>query len=586
MEEAAAAVVPRVASGAGSWFERLRAWLPQGRGLPQAEWHVRHRAIVFIIFGHAIGLAIFGLTQGWPASYALGETAVIAALGGIAAMRALSRSMRAGVAALALVVSSAVLTQFWHGVIEGHFHFFVIVALISLYQDWVPFLLAILFVALDHGLVGTLLPQWVYNHQDALDHPWKWAAIHATLVLSECVALIVVWRANEKSREETDRILRSAGEGIVGIDAECRITFMNPAARKMMGDGTGDRHSGKPLYEIVLGEDNCPLFDGPGILRRTAGPIQAEGYLSRSDGTKMAVELLCTPIEGRAHAEGAVVAFRDITERKAALLDRALAQHQERELQRLQEVNTFKTQFMNMAAHELNTPLTPIKVQLHMLKTSADSPPMDAHRNAIQMLDRNFRRLSELVGEILDSSRLQGNRLAVRPETIDLAPAVRQVAESFAPLAREAKVKLECDLPATLPCVADPLRVSQALYNLLSNAVKFTPSGGRIGVRARADGGDVVVTVTDSGIGLSEQQIARLFQPFSQVHESQLASNPGSGLGLYISRGIAQLHGGDLGVQSAGPGKGSSFTMRLPARGKGDAQIADPFAPRQSAAGA
>ncbi len=555
---------PAAATGKGNWVARLRDWLPQGRGLPEVQWQVRHKAIVVIILAHAIGLCIFGLAQRQAPLVVFAETGAIAMLGGLAALPFLTRGLRSGLAALALVSSSAVLTQFWGGVIEAHFHFFVVVALISLYQDWVPFLLAILYVALDHGVVGTLYPDAVYNHPAARAHPWEWAGIHAAMVLAECLALIVVWRANEMSREETDRILRSAGEGIVGIDAECRITFTNPAARRMLADPTGMRHLNKPLYEIVVGEDNCPLFDGPGVLRRTSGPIQADGYLTREDGTRTPVEMLCTPFEGRAHAEGAVVAFRDTTERVRAAQDRARVQTQQHELERLQEASVFKTQFMNMAAHELNTPLTPIKMQLRVLKDRAQHAPLDVHRDAIQMLDRNFQRLAELVGEILDSARLEGNRLAVRAEHVDVARIVRQSVESFQALATQAGIELTCNAPPSLQGDADPMRVTQGMFNLLSNAMKFTPRGGRIHVRLWQEGEEVHIAVADTGTGLTPEQMGKLFQPFTQVHESQVAGRHGSGLGLFITRGIAQLHGGDVSVASPGPGKGSTFTVVLP----------------------
>src|ERR1041385_292865 len=153
-------------------WEWIRHYLPEGRGLPQEEWRIRHRAVTVFILGHAIGLAIFGLVRGWSPEYSLGEGALIAILGGVANLPALSRKMKSSVAALGCVASSAVLVQFWGGVIEAHFHFFVVVALISLYQDWVPFLLCISFVAIDHGVAGALVPQWVYNHPDAVAHPW------------------------------------------------------------------------------------------------------------------------------------------------------------------------------------------------------------------------------------------------------------------------------------------------------------------------------------------------------------------------------------------------------------------------------
>src|SRR5688572_15718879 len=166
-------------------FARLRDLLPEGRGLPQEEWRIRHRAVRIFILAHAVGLAVFGLWRDDLApALILSECLVLAAIGLLAGVKQLSRKLRGALAALGCVMASAILVQFWGGVIEAHFHFFVVVALISLYQDWVPFGLAIVFVALDHGVTGVLLPEWVYNHDAAVSEPWRWAVIHAVFVLA------------------------------------------------------------------------------------------------------------------------------------------------------------------------------------------------------------------------------------------------------------------------------------------------------------------------------------------------------------------------------------------------------------------
>ena len=557
-----ATVAAPPAYGAHGLLDRVRDLLPEGRGLPAQEWHVRHRAVRLFIFAHAVGLPIFGLTQGWGPELAIGEGLLIALIGLAAGIPQLSRKMRSGLAALGCVLSSAVLVQFWGGVIEAHFHFFVVVALISLYQDWLPFSLAIVFTALDHGITGALIPEWVYNHPAAIDDPWRWATIHATFVLAECVALVAVWRANEQARAETDRVLRSTGEGLLGVDADCRITFANPAALRMAGVPERDM-LGKPLYGMLRGDDGRPAF-APDILRTNPGAFTSQSWLAHSDGTRVPVEVLCTPVEGRAHQEGAVVAVRDLTDRLRAEKERETASNQRQELDHLREVDQFKTRFMNMAAHELNTPLTPIKLQMHVLKAHSEEPELENHKRSINMLDRNFKRLAGLVGDLLDSSRLQSDRMPVRPQPIDMATIVNDVADSFRPTASEASITLVAEAAPGLSCVADPDRITQAVTNLLSNALKFTPAGGRITVRGSRVEDRLRVTVEDSGVGLTPEQKSRLFKPFEQVHESQVANKGGSGLGLYITRGILELHGGRIWVESAGPGLGTTFSFEIP----------------------
>lgn len=545
---------------------RFRSWaahyLPEGRGLPAEEWRTRHRVVLAFIFVHAVGLPIFALARGWSATYAIGEGALLALLGALAASSRLTRKARSGLAALACALSSAMLVQFWGGYIEGHFHFFVVVALITVYQDWVPFLIAVAFVAVDHGAIGTLQPEWVYNHAQALSNPWGWAIIHAVFVLSECVALIAVWRANEQAHIETDRVLRSTGEGLLGVNADCEITFANPAALALCGRLEKDL-LGKPLYGLLRGNDDRPAFP-PDILRTTPGAFTSQAWLARPPDHKVPVEVLCTPIEGRSHAEGAVVALRDLTDRLRAEEARMSATQQQQEVDRLREVDSFKTRFMNMAAHELNTPLTPIKVQMHLLKSRAAEPQLEMHRKSIHLLDRNFQRLQSLVGDLLDSSRLQSDRMPLRPNPADLVSVVGEVIDGFRPSVQGAGLRLDAELPATLPCTIDEGRIAQALTNLLSNALKFTPAGGRIVVSVQGTEKGAILEVRDTGVGLTPDQAARLFKPFEQVHESQVANKGGSGLGLYITRGIIELHGGRIWVESDGPGQGSRFAFEIP----------------------
>lgn len=544
----------------GNPFARLRELLPEGRGLPQEEWRIRHRAVRLFIFGHAVALPIFGLVRGWSAGFAIGEGLLLAAIGLLAGSKQFSRKLRGALAALGCVLASAILVQFWGGVIEAHFHFFVVVALISLYQDWVPFGLAIVFTALDHGITGALVPEWVFNHDAAVAEPWRWAIIHAVFVLAECVALIAVWGANEKARAETDRVLRSTAEGLMGVDGEGKVTFANPAAIAMMGRTETDL-LGRPLYSSLLGEDGRPVFAAPQDVS-DGSAVSFQAILRRGDDKKLPVEILWTPVRG--HGQGAVVALRDLTDRVRIEAERQVATQQRQELEHLREVDSFKTRFMNMAAHELNTPLTPIKVQMHLLKSKADTPELELHKRSIDLLDRNFKRLTGLVGDLLDSSRLQSDRMPVRPVRLDLTTVVNDVTESFRPQAKEAGIRLDVDVQGNLECSADADRITQAITNLLSNALKFTPSGGTVSVQAEALNGHIRVKVQDSGVGLTVEQAARLFKPFEQVHESQVRNKGGSGLGLYITRGIIELHGGRIWVESPGTGLGSAFLFEIP----------------------
>lgn len=256
-----------------------------------------------------------------------------------------------------------------------------------------------------------------------------------------------------------------------------------------------------------------------------------------------------------------------------------------REAQRIKEMAEFKTQFLSNAAHELATPLTPLKLQLATMRGRLASQDPEGFR----MLERNVHRLGTLVDDLLDAARLQAGHLRLRPAPLPVPDLLGRVCVSFAPQAGVAGVTLGVlGSPPALQVVGDETRVEQVLFNLVHNALKFTPRGGQVWLAADVDGPDAVIRVQDTGIGLTPAQAERLFQPFTQVHDtSQVPKAGGTGLGLYIAKGIAEQHGGDLRVESPGPGRGCTFTLRLPqvpASAAAGAAATAPGPPRAGAA--
>ena len=175
----------------------LQRALPQGGALAPEVWRSRHRGVLVLLYLHAIGIIAFGLAQGFGVALSVAEGAAVAAIALLADRLRASRRVRAAIASVGLVTCSAMVVHLSGGYIEFHFHFFVMIAVITLYQDWVSFLSAVAFVVLEHGLGGMLFPDVVYNHPDAIEHPWKWAALHGAFVLAESVACILNWRLTE-----------------------------------------------------------------------------------------------------------------------------------------------------------------------------------------------------------------------------------------------------------------------------------------------------------------------------------------------------------------------------------------------------
>ena len=237
-------------------------------------------------------------------------------------------------------------------------------------------------------------------------------------------------------------------------------------------------------------------------------------------------------------------------------------EQQAREVERLRDLDRFKTDFLNAAAHELNTPLTPLQLQLHILQKAEEMGNAEARGRALGIIHRNVERMALLVQDMLDVARLQSGRLAIQRQPADLAAVLREAVETYRPPADAKGIRIDVEGPETLVVAIDPKRTSQILYNLVSNAVKYTPPEGRITVRYSGDEEQVRIEVQDTGLGFSAEQLARMFAPFGQAHVKQVSA-PGTGLGLFISRGIAERHGGRLDATSPGPGQGATFTCVL-----------------------
>jgi diguanylate cyclase len=182
-------------------LRRVTNLLPHGKTLPDASWQVRHRAVVLLLLAHTVALAACTLATTQSAAEAV-TNASVPALGAYAATRqSLPRFVRSGIAAVAVMLTSAVVVHLMSGSIEGHFHFFAMIPVVALYEDWIAFGLAVAVVLMHHGVMGTLDPPSVYNHSGAWDHPWRYAFIHAAFFGSACVGAIINWRLHEKARD-------------------------------------------------------------------------------------------------------------------------------------------------------------------------------------------------------------------------------------------------------------------------------------------------------------------------------------------------------------------------------------------------
>ena len=243
----------------------------------------------------------------------------------------------------------------------------------------------------------------------------------------------------------------------------------------------------------------------------------------------------------------------------------------------LARASRMKDEFLASMSHELRTPLNAILGLSEALQENVYGALQPRQREALQTVEESGRHLLELINDILDLSKIEAGKVVLELSDVPLGAACAGALRLVLGAAQAKHVSLESSVvPEDAEASADPRRLKQILVNLLSNAVKFTPEGGRAGVEARLDGeGWVRIVVWDTGIGIAAEDVARLFQPFTQLDSSLSRQHAGTGLGLALVRRLAELHGGAATLESE-PGKGTRVTVRLPAAARGHAAVAAP----------
>jgi PAS domain S-box-containing protein len=231
----------------------------------------------------------------------------------------------------------------------------------------------------------------------------------------------------------------------------------------------------------------------------------------------------------------------------------------------LREADRRKDAFLAMLGHELRNPLAPIRNSLYLLERTA--PGGESTRRAHAVIDRQVTHLTRLVDDLLDVTRIARGKITLEREPLELGGLVRGTLEDYRETFAQSRLALTLALPEEALWVsADRTRLAQVIGNLLGNAAKFTPPGGRVSVSLDSDGhsGQAVLRVCDTGIGIAPELLARVFEPFAQADTTLERSRGGLGLGLATVKGLVELHGGRVGVQSAGLGAGTELTVRLP----------------------
>src|SRR3954447_13277713 len=259
---------------------RLLTWLPRGRALPAEVWAARHRALLLVLAAHLVVLPAFAITQGWSFGAAWAFDAVPAAFGAAASIPSLNRKLRSCLCAIALLTCSAVLVVAWHGTTEAHFHYFVTVGALALYEEWWAYMLAIVFVVVQHGAMGALRAETVFHHAHS---PWRWAAIHGGFVAALAIANVVAWRENERTRAATatsdDRFQRAFE------DAPVPMALLSIEGRVLQGNTALRTATGFEAVEGLWFWDFVPAADRVELREHWPRLADAERRYVRADGS-------------------------------------------------------------------------------------------------------------------------------------------------------------------------------------------------------------------------------------------------------------------------------------------------------------
>ena len=358
-----------------------------------------------------------------------------------------------------------------------------------------------------------------------------------------------------EQREWFEVTLASIGDAVIATDTHGSVTFLNPMAEKMTG-WKSDEAIGKPLHTVfrIINEHTRKSAENPvdRVLREgiIVGLANHTALIAK-DGTETAIEDSAAPIwSANRELSGVVMVFHDVTDRRRAEAA-------------LREADRRKDEFLATLAHELRNPLAPIRQATFISKAAGATEAQKRWSNDV--IERQVRHMSLLLDDLLDISRVTRGTLVLRLQPADLTSMIDAAVETARPAIDGKKHALTVEVPdEPVRFSADPLRMAQILSNLLTNAAKYTDPEGHIRLTACCDDDEIVIRVSDTGIGMSAEALPRIFEMFSQIGSARDRSEGGLGIGLALTKGLVELHGGTIHAHSPGLGRGSEFVVRLP----------------------
>ncbi|MGO2748742.1 MAG: ATP-binding protein [Pseudoclavibacter sp.] len=422
-----------------------------------------------------------------------------------------------------------------------------------------PLILRVVFTPLVFAVIASIVNE--------LSHRARVQVEGARLLVEERERRLREVEASERARELASKELRASEafnrsvwnaavhEVVIVTELDGTIVAWGPGTRNLLGPSSSEVVGARNVTEFLSADSVSAIGgggDGEQLLRRLvelAGCAEQAGTLVelvRSSGEPLPALMTCSP---RKTPEGEVVGHIFIAY----------------DMTQVNEASRLKDEFVGTISHELRTPLSSILGYLELAQDEESGALNEEQRHYLEVAERNANRLLALVGDLLFVAQVDAGKVPMEISSVNLGDVMRLSVETAVPSAASASVELVCDeTDEDVVLGGDALRLGQAIDNLISNAVKFTPAGGTVRVGLQREGAEVLVFVSDTGMGIPEAEMARLFTKFFRATTATKQAVPGVGLGLNITLAIVKAHGGRLEASST-VGQGTTFEIRLPA---------------------
>ncbi len=380
------------------------------------------------------------------------------------------------------------------------------------------------------------------------------------LIREQTERLGMMLRTQQIESVKSQAILEGIADGVMVADANGRVTLFNKAAERILSVKRSQA-MGRMLDDILglYGSQAREWLVQVQAWREDPKTYESGGFLAeRLELERRIISVHLSPVISGAHEFlGTVSVFRDVTAEVEA--DRA------------------KSEFVSTVSHELRTPMTAVKGYVDLMLMGTTGTLTEMQERFLSVIKSNADRLTSLVNDLLDLSRIETGKIVLSPQVLDMKPLIEQAVLTITPRAREKGLRVRAILPSALPQVyADPDRLAQVLTNLLANAYKYTPLGGDVTVHAYVREAMLHLAIADTGIGIAHEDQARIFERFYRVDDPLVQEESGTGLGLTITTSLIRMQGGDIFLRSE-PGEGSIFTFTVPlAEGEPTEPIGDP----------